>query len=170
MARAVRAKNAGLFVIDVEGLTETLNSIDRFSNRANNVQPMFAEGRQNWLHHIEGIFDAEGPGWKALSPMRTYRRNGQDHPILDYTGQLKAAASGRPMSGEDIQGDYKETNHSLSMTISGAKVAHNTAPGFWNDENHWTPQREFWPWGDPEQDVFFSPFEKWVDSWIGEAR
>lgn len=134
---------------------------------------------------VSDKFDREGPGWKALSQMRIDRRHGSEHPILDWSGQLrKAATSWTDQNGLDkIDMSVSGRGDSMTWELSGQKVDNqfgerhtyvkppagsvvSLTKSFVNAVT--VPARPFWPmdgeW-DGTVDKMMVPLESFADNW-----
>lgn len=120
-------------------------------------------------------FDSQGPGWRKLSDMRIKARGGSDSPILDWTGNLrKAATSWTDQNGLD-KVEMRRTGGSASMSweLSGQKVDNQsessvTLMAGGQARTFTVPARPFWPiesdW-EPTADAMLKPADAFADGW-----
>jgi len=165
-----------MLTVQIIGLQPLQQSVESFQKRWQDKSPLFEEGAQAYYKLVTERFIAGDQGrWRPLSDRRVQER-GSDHPILVDTGDLYDAATmkdgtaGLGYIGADITGYKSITNNRMKLGLQGDKVQHNE--GFVNDEGHRVPAREFWPLDElsGSENVFFTPFEKWIDGWLDGSQ
>lgn len=153
----------------VQGLRQLNLSFDSLQNSLRHNRPILLKGARAYYRVAEEVFDSEGQSaglyWPELSERRVQERNGNDHPILEWMGDLRKAATQMGInSGPDILGGQRIIDNKARLYLQGDKARHNS--GFVNDEGKNVPQREFWPWHDEQHELWFKPFVDYVDDWL----
>lgn len=154
--------------------TKVRNRIDRGDLNVAAVLPFF--------DHVASKFDAEGPGWAPLSPMRIKRR-GSEHPILDHHGDLRRTATSwvEDAKGPKVAMHVSGGSDAKTWELSGEKVENQfgstttwalgpvvNLSKFKNTRRH-LPARPFWPMESSEFggviDNMMKPLELFADGW-----
>lgn len=151
------------------GYHQLYNAFGRLHDGLKHNKPTLTKAGLAYYKHVGEIFDTEGASaglyWPDLSERRIQERNGNAHPILEWMGDLRSAATTMGIhAGPDILGGQRIVDNHLRLYLQGDKAGHNS--GFQNDAGFHVPKREFWPWYDEQHDLVFKPFESFVDDWL----
>ena len=144
----------------------------RWQRKMTDWRPELKKGREDYAQHVEAVFLTEGASggqpWAPLSMMRQRIRGNQrigweQHPILRWDDDLFEVATMRKSSGSKVSGHYRTGRTELTMQISGEKVSNQFGL---TGGKHNLPAREFWPFSQPEIELFFKPFVDWATSQV----
>jgi len=154
------------------GFKIVLDKLDDLDKRMSDFYPMLDKMSKVYYDFVDDVFETEGAAgsgtWVPLKPYTVAKRQGKEHPILHWFGQLRdAATSYDPYGAEGVSADQIYTNSSVELRLWGDKVRHNTKGGFVNETGNYVPQREFWPDVDGKvADIMMNPVESWADDWL----
>jgi hypothetical protein len=175
------------------GLTSTSGLLDVYMKKlsgstASTFKPAFKSIRDTFAGRVEDVFRSEGAivnGWQELSPMRIAQRDGQEHPILSYNWDLRAAAAlGRGeegagvAGGEKVSSSIKYRKDSVVFSITGDKVYNQFGGVSRLPDGGWgiLPARPFWPLGGRASryqrqfdDDSARAFDAWIGTWFDGA-
>lgn len=166
---------------------QTIQDLERLKDKVDNMRPTLVKARDAYYKEVKDTFQTEGQSagiaWRPLSPMRIQERAwaivmgavqgggsgagagvGADHPILEWTGELKdAATTGK---AQPSVGTYEAIGpRSLKLSLYGEKAV-LMAEGGTNDAGFQVPARNYWPWYDQQADVIEKPFQEVYDDWL----
>ena len=97
----------------------------RYTEDIEDMQPVFNDIAEEVYNIEERTFNAEGkPHWQALSPRYSLwkSRRYPNAKILELSGSLKGAATGRPKDLSKVEPIRLQTKKSLTMGVRGAYV------------------------------------------------
>jgi hypothetical protein len=164
---------------------QTVQDLERLKHSVDNMRPTLVKARDAYYNEVKDVFRTEGQSaglvWRALSQMRVNERMmlivmgaaqgggsgpgvGSNHPILEWTGELKdAATTGK---SQPSVGTYESIgNRSLKISLYGEKAV-LMAEGGTNEVGLQVPARNYWPWYDQQADVMEKPFQEVFDDWL----
>lgn len=150
----------------------TIEGAEELKNEFAGVARRYSGGRVHlaaimpFFDRVAEKFDQEGPGWTELSEWRLEDRRDKPDPILDFSGQLRyAATSWQDQNGlTDVDMTVRSAGGATSWTLSGEKVENQFGNKMTN-----LRARKFWPmdrdWA-PTVEKMGAAVEGFFDAWI----